>query len=299
MEENPLLKKEVEAYQMAQSLLGFSTNHLSEEEILEDTAEKTAVDIIQFAALNLSEEKIIEKTTATPRKEAKVRLMPFSNQKSWLVAASAAFILSLFGLNYWNASHMEPSEQMAKVEIPKVEEIQLETPVVATEIAAPELKEEETVLPKKEVALQEQPAPKKKRRVYPKAKKRDIIKVVKPIEKIAQKQLPIATPSPLLAMKTSATEIASGSTINNGEKVTYTAENVITLKPGFFVEAGSEFTASSKKLTQTKSNDFTTNSVISKSESVIYKANNSITLAPGFHAKVGSGFIATVVKNDD
>ena len=292
LEENVILQKEMEAYELAQNLFNFSATNLSEREIISTSATESAEEIIQFTAKHLSEAKILaigssKKSTIIERK-----LHPsFYNRSAWLVAASMLIILSVIGNRFYNNQDSLKTignSQPAIVETPSIEVLQPENKQVIP--ATNNIQES----PLKVIA---QKKPKSSKPKYESAR----VKITKknkkesfsePIKDLSFQNTPTKTTSNnLIALYTTAQKIISATQIASGQSVVYKAEKTIILKTGFHAKAGAEFTAAPIK-NEAIPSDLTLDGTYDGNVTN-YNASNTIILKPGFHAKAGMDFTAS------
>ena len=284
---NALLQKEVEAYELAQNLFGFTAAHLSEETIIVADVNETVEALINFTAHHLSEDQILATTPIIEQSAITKTLQPRKHRRAWLVAASMLLILSLIGSQFYT------SQNVGQAVTPIAET--LSNPI--EESPSPSIIATNT-MPKKEILKASIPSVTQKKK-YESAKvkvtKRKIptLQATPTIAVKNKKGTPIAkiamvTP---LAPNVTAQKITTHSNFQKGQAITYKATNSIILKPGFSVDAGTSFRA---VMTPDNVEDLNADAIISEKESVVLKANTSITLKPGFHAKVGADFVATV-----
>lgn len=281
---NTVLQKEVEAYELAQDLFGFTAEHLSEETIISREANEMAAALIDFVANNLSENQILE-TTPITEEHAITRTLPTRrNRSAWLVAASMVLILSLMGTQYY----LNQAKQGGQIDtaIAKkstgASDVELTSPTEKLIIPIPE---KETIVSKKE--------PKTRTIAKPAKALEDKANITAP-QNIALNTKKITLPKrevikvvESLVSNITAQEITTGKVIDKGESVIYSGTNAVTLKAGFHAKAGASFTATATDLV-----NHSANTVIDSEQPVIFSARETITLKAGFHAKAGADFTA-------
>lgn len=292
--ENTLLQEELEAYELAESLFNFSAEHISEADLLEAVALDSTEALIDFTASHLSEAEILAapKFFAAPiessvvEKTATIRFLSPTFRKA-LAAASVLLIVGLFGIQFTKESTKNiAGENNAVATIVEEEKPTISIPSVESTVAEKIEKEDiinETVI--KEKVL-------KKVKKYEPAK----VKIRQPKTTLAASTLTSNTPNKLLAVNTSATTIVTSATIAKGQTVTYQAEEIITLEPGFHAEAGASFIAMSTKKSVEK--DIIVSEVMGAEKSKTIIASNSITFDSGFYVKAGTDFTAISSKSN-
>lgn len=295
--ESTTLQKEVAAYEMAQSLFGFTAETLPEEEIVDSEATAIADAIIGFAANNLSEDQILAEHPQTGKTTLIRQLQPRKNRTAWLAAASVAIVLSVIGLQIQNnqdsVTSLGPNAPIA------VTKSQEKVVPKAVKTISPIIVKEESL----EIVASSNTTQKatKSYKVNPKKYKPAKVKIVKKSSGTINNLASVIPKTKLtnpLALNTVAEKITTGTVIDKGQVVVYQAEGVITLKEGFHAKSGSSFLAMSNS-TQSTNADFTSDEMISGTEEVVYQANQSITLKPGFHVKAGTGFKAETKSSDN
>lgn len=299
--ENTLLQEELEAYELAESLFDFSAEHISEADLLEAVALDTTESLIDFTATHLSEAEIL----ATPNsfaapieatvveKPATIRFLSPTFRKA-LAAASVLLVVGLFGIQLTKEStiNIEGKNNSASTLINAAETLEKTTvSIPSVESTVAENVEKENRI--REIAIVKQVEKMRKEvKKYEPAK----VKVHQPKTHLVATTPISNTSNKSLAINTSATTINTSTTIAKGQAVTYKAENVITLEPGFSVEAGANFVAMSTKESIEK--DIIVSDVMGTEESTTIMASNSITLNSGFHVKAGTDFTATSSKSN-
>ncbi len=285
--ENETLQAEVAAYEMAESLFGFTAETLPETEIVDTAATVTANELIAFTANNLSEAQILAPPVEAAQPTIVRQMKPRRNRMAWLAAASMLFIVSMIGLRFqknqasWETLGHEGPVAVTAPEKNVVELIEKEViPVI----------EEEKV---NKVAA----APivvKKKTKKYEPAKVKIVKKQRTNTRNLAANTTEISAKKSIenpLAYNTVGTKISSVKVIDRGQEVVYKADSGVILKEGFHAKAGSSFVATTLSDNKTSSN-FTSAEKITGTNKVVYQANETITLKPGFHAKAGTDFLA-------
>ncbi|MEM1119137.1 MAG: 3-coathanger stack domain-containing protein [Bacteroidota bacterium] len=321
---NPVLQKEVAAYELAQDLFGKTAASLSEVEITTSAPRETADELIDFVASNLSEEEIVGKPVA--RKSAVVRSLPRrSRRTTWLAAASAALILGFIGWN-WQEKIIPPvtpnivsSEQKNNANNqanPKIAVPSTNSQVVAVDKMSP--------IPKPAInednSSKYEPA---KKRITPKSINKAATidpsallaineitttgnfskKTNQEIEKRTKENnslftktsvkdspnIPIASQA---SLRPASNTLVVDQKIEGAQKVIFQADESITLTAGFQVGAGTEFTA--KATEEIDQGKVSVNTVVQAQEQMQLQAEKTIVLKAGFHVKAGGSFSATI-----
>lgn len=326
---NMLLQKEVEAYELAQDLFGFTATHLSEETIIATDAKETVEALINFTANHLSEEQILATTPVVEQAAITRTLQPRKNRSAWLVAASMLLILSLIGTQFYltqgrQEGNIEGVIANTSIKAPTSEVV---APVEKITVPTPEkeliVSKEATKKPAKTNSVKVLTTDKK---VVPMPQNIAVVNIEKE-EKIAVSKKPITKVVAPLETNITAQEITTGKIIDSGASVVYNSTNAVTLKAGFYAKVGATFTATTTDLVNHSANsvidseesvvysasetitlkaDFTAKTkeafnkdisieaVIAPEETIVFKASNTITFKPGFHVKPGATLIASV-----
>lgn len=286
--ENAKLQKEVAAFELAQSLFGFTAETLPEEEIVASTATKTADELIGFVANNLSEEQILG-IDATVQSTAITRtLKPKRNRTAWLAAASIAIILSFIGLQIQQGSTIAPAATIAaaKKQAPSIEKMAVPNNQLGKKVA------EEVVAAFKNI----QPSQKTDNtsvKNYEPAIVKTIKKQRKNSNHLAATIATVPSTDPL-ALNTVATEVTTRKVVDKGESLSYQAVENIILKEGFHAKAGATFTATTYEKTK---DVLASTAALSGQQKVVYQAKQTITLGTGFQVAADTEFTAKTTPN--